>query len=62
MMINNKSLWLLSFALFLSLQLFLYTSYYAVYVMELNECTLQLAYLPHVQNSAFYVIDINISI
>ena len=46
----------------LSLQLFLYTSYYAVYVMELNECTLRLAYLPHVRNSAFYVIDMNISI
>ena len=30
--------------------------------MELNECALQLAYLPPVQNSAFPVIDINISI
>lgn len=27
--------------------------------MELIECTLWLAYLPHVQNSAFYLIDIN---
>lgn len=27
--------------------------------LELNKCTLKLAYLPYVQNSAFYLVDVN---
>lgn len=57
-----KNIWLLVFLCPLSvlaLGLFLYIGYTTACIMELDECTLLLAYLLHVQNSAFYLIDIN---